>query len=144
MTVMQATEQTWRQMVGVHVAARREHLGLSKRAAALKAGISEIVWRQIESGLRQIAPGQYVEAAPSRKSRIGVCRALNWTDNSIDLLLQGMPAEPLDVTQPDDVEQLRERVERLAVQVERLSRTSIAMSAAIDSLTAQAARAAGR
>ena len=141
---MDETISTWRTLVGIAVEHRREQLNLSKRAAAARAGISEIVWRQIESGLRQIAPQQYAEASPGRRSRLGVCRALGWSDDSIERLLAGQPPGLLDVSPPDDLVALQERVERLAAQVERLARASTAMSVAIDSLSAQAARATGR
>jgi DNA-binding XRE family transcriptional regulator len=43
---------------------RRERLGMSKRAAAAFAGISEVRWRQLENGGRQIAGNWIPESAP--------------------------------------------------------------------------------
>ena len=57
------TPEQWRAQYGEPIERRRLQLGLSKRGAARAAGISEIVWRQIESGRRQVASG--VEIAPN-------------------------------------------------------------------------------
>lgn len=43
---------------------RRERLGMSKRAAATLAGLSEARWRQLESGRREIRGVPVTEEAP--------------------------------------------------------------------------------
>lgn len=134
----------WREQVGRHVEARREQLGLSRRAAAKRAGFSEATWRAIEAGEKRVAPDMVVPASFSAKSRVGVCRALMWTDDSVDRLLRGEAPQVLEVSTATELESLRQYVERLSLQVERLTRTSVAMSAAIDSLNARARQAGGQ
>lgn len=134
----------WREQVGQHVEARREQLGLSRRAAAKRAGFSEATWRHFEAGEKKVAPDTIVPASFSARSRVGVCRALMWTDDSVDRLLRGEAAEVLEVTAATELENLRRYVDRLSLQVERLTRASVAMSAAIDSLNARARQAGGQ
>lgn len=88
----------WQEAVGGTIENRRIHLGYSKRAAARLAGVSEITWRQLESGARQIAPGQHVEPSPGKLTKALVCGALQWSPDSIDRLLAGQ--EPVVVSQP--------------------------------------------
>lgn len=46
------------------ISQRRERLGMSKRGAAALAGISEVRWRQLESGGREIRGSWITEQAP--------------------------------------------------------------------------------
>jgi DNA-binding XRE family transcriptional regulator len=71
--------------------------GLGQEKAAAIAGISRETWAQIEKGIR---------TSYSHKTLFGVCRALQWSPESIDLILAGK--EPIEV--PDDGATLR-RVE---------------------------------
>ena len=50
--------------VGRELGRARRAMRISKREAARRAGIAEITWRQYETGLRQIAPGQFVPVNP--------------------------------------------------------------------------------
>jgi hypothetical protein len=87
------TPKEWRERVGQHVEARRkERRYRSVRAAAQAAGISETLWRQVESGRRQVAKGIVQTANPGPDKTAAICRALDWSDDSIDLLLQGKQA----------------------------------------------------
>lgn len=131
----------WREQVGQQVEARREQLGLSRRAAAKRAGFSEATWRHVESGTKKVAANTEVPAVFTARSRVGVCRALLWTDDSIDRLLRGEQPEVLEMSAATELDGLRRQVERLSAQVERLTRASVAMSSAIDLLNAQARRA---
>lgn len=47
------------------IAQRRDRLGMSKRAAAALAGISEARWRQLENGYREIRGIPVTEEAPN-------------------------------------------------------------------------------
>ena len=91
----------WRQVVGEPLEQRRMELGYSKRAAARAAGISEITWRQLESGERQIAPGHHVEPTPEKLTKARACAAMQWSPDSIDRLLAG---QAVVVINPPDAE----------------------------------------
>lgn len=69
----------WR-AVANKVAGRRMQLGLSQKEAAAKAGISEANWNVIENARQE----RY-----KPRTLVGVCRALEWTTDSIDRVLAG-------------------------------------------------------
>jgi transcriptional regulator with XRE-family HTH domain len=95
------TPEEWRVRVGAHVEARRGRPSI--RQTAERAGISEGLWRQIESGRRPLRRGEVETVNPKPDTRARVCRALNWTPDSIDRLLAGL--EPIAVSrQSDDAE----------------------------------------
>lgn len=64
--------------VGLLVRDRRKFLRLSVREAAQRGGISHTTWYDVEKG-----------RPTTDDTRIGVCRALDWTDDSFDRLLAG-------------------------------------------------------
>lgn len=76
--------------VGDAVKARRLELGLKQREAALRGRVSDTTWNSVENARRSS-----FDAA----TRAGVCRALRWSVDSIDRLLEG--ARPVEV--PADV-----------------------------------------
>lgn len=96
------------------VEARRKELGLSPVELARQAGVSM-------AGLGPIRKG-YRRAYQERLTR-PVCRALRWTDDSIDRLLRGEPAEAV-ASEPevDDLSRLRDEVERQGQRIQDLSR----------------------
>lgn len=86
---MEPTE--WRELVGRKIEARRQELSIrSKRQAARAAGFNEAVWRQLESGRRQIAKGQFVAPTPTPETKAAASRVLGWTADSIDRLIGGL------------------------------------------------------
>lgn len=70
------SENQWRQDVGSRIEQARVDRGLSKRAAAKLAGISEGLWRQLEEGERQAAPGVTVPVNPRDETLVLVARAV--------------------------------------------------------------------
>lgn len=144
------TPDLWRRLVGQHVEARRRTLYRSRRAAAAGSGISEIVWRQIESGRRQLAPGVILAPNPEADTKNAICRRLGWTDDSIDhLLAEREPrlGDPSPEDNGDDpelhakVDELRRRLDDAVSRLEALeqvgagvvrSPTRVAREAAVD------------
>ena len=97
MAVMDDSEQIvkWREMVGQHVEQRREVTYRSRRKAAMASEVSESMWRQIESGARQLAPGVEAVVNPTSSTKTAICQALGWSPDSIDRLLRGEQPEEL-------------------------------------------------
>lgn len=93
------------------------------RSVAPQAGISEGLWRQIESGARVLAKDVVRTVNPKPSTRAAVSLAIGWSDDSIDRILRGEPPMLLDqpaptgrdylgreVALPDDIIQLRDLV----------------------------------
>lgn len=72
--------------VGTAVRARRLAVNLTQREAAGAAGVSDTTWLVLESG-RKVG----------ERTVLGACRALNWTADSIERLLDGGDAEEVAV-----------------------------------------------
>lgn len=82
--------EEWKLLVGNAVQKRRRELGIkSMRKAAAMAGYNEAVWRQVETGKRQLAPGHMVAPTPKPDTQAAICAVLEWTADSIDRLLNG-------------------------------------------------------
>jgi hypothetical protein len=82
--------QLWREQVGVPIERRRVELGFpSIRAAARAAGVSEGVWRQLESGRRAVGGGKAVAPRPSPRIRAKMATTLRWPQDAIDQLMSG-------------------------------------------------------
>ena len=62
--------------VGLRIKAARDGLGLSMRAAAHEAGISDSRWRQIEMGY-QLIQGKQKPANPSAEMLAAIAKAVN-------------------------------------------------------------------
>lgn len=133
------TPHEWRDRVGRRIEQQRGRL--SVRSAAKRAGISEGLWRQIESGQRPIRKGEYETVNPKPETRAWVCQAIGWTDDSIDRLLAG--EEPIPSGAPlsslDDEELDRLRVDALRT-IADLSRRVVALEGAVNELLGQARR----
>lgn len=86
--MVEMTPDQWRELVGTQIEQRREERRLSIRAAARLADVSESMWRQIESGRRQIGDTTQT-VSPKPATTAAVCRALGWTVDSIDRMLNG-------------------------------------------------------
>ena len=120
------TPEEWRHQVGVHIETQRGRLSI--RQAARRAGISEGLWRQIESGSRPRGRGEYETVNPKPYTRAQVAKAIGWPDDAIDRLLAGEPPSRLMVSRlDDDPEQLHtfrlhavEEMQRQAVLLEDL------------------------
>lgn len=110
----------WRKRVGKSVEDRRRSLFPSRRAAATGSGISEVWWRQIETGQRQLAKGIVVAPAPSQSAKEKMCRRLRWTADSIDRLLNGEPPIEVAVEVASDLSELDlgDRVSRLEARAD--------------------------
>lgn len=91
-------------LVAERVRARRKELRLTQQEASQKAGsgVSLAVWNALENG-RQDAYRPSTLAA--------VCRALNWSVDSIDRILDGK--DPIKNGEPTDVIRAIEHDERL-------------------------------
>lgn len=66
----------WRYTVGRALEQARRGRGLSKREAASRAKFSEVVWRQLESGERQVAAGIRVPVNPKDETLEAAARAV--------------------------------------------------------------------
>lgn len=88
------TPQEWHERVGQRVKAKRGRISIRK--AAKRAGISEGLWRQIESGRRPLRNGDYETVNPKPETLASVATSLRWTEDSIERLLDGL--EPVDLT----------------------------------------------
>lgn len=96
------TPEEWRDRVGQHVEARRTRMFKSRRAAAEGSGVSEIVWRQVESGRRQLDADYIVAPNPNATTRGAIARRLKWPENALDELLAGRtPGELHHITGMD-------------------------------------------
>jgi hypothetical protein len=83
-------QQLWREQVGEHIERRRIQLGFpSIRAAARAAGVSEGVWRQLESGRRAVGGGRAVAPRPTARICARVATTLRWPQDAIDQLAAG-------------------------------------------------------
>lgn len=71
----ETTQEQWHQLGSV-IAERRVTLGLSKREAARRAGISDTLWAHMEKGERQIAPGVSIPPSPRHETMARIARAL--------------------------------------------------------------------
>lgn len=121
-TLDPVTPDEWRQAVGAEVERRRRDLYPSRRQAAAGSGVSEIVWRQIETGRRQLAPEHVVAPNPEQQTKEAIGRRLWWSSDSIDRLLRGDP--PIEVERPDRQDgqgQPGDRLDRLEKAVDRLT-----------------------
>ena len=63
--------------VGARLGQARRSLRLSKRGAAQRAGFSEITWRQLEAGERQIARDVTTPVNPRDDTLAAAARAVN-------------------------------------------------------------------
>lgn len=97
--------EEWKRLVGDKIRDQRRSLRIkSMRKAALLAGFNEAVWRQIETGRRQAAPGVVVAPTPTDDTKAAACRVLRWSPDSIDRLLAGLDA--VEVEQALDTAEL--------------------------------------
>lgn len=67
--------RVWRQ-VGARLGEERRRRGLSKRAAAARAGFSEITWRQLEAGERQVSKEVKVPVSPKDETLVAAALAV--------------------------------------------------------------------
>lgn len=90
---------------------RRTDLGLSQRAAALRAGLSPTTWGQLETHAQKI----------DDLTKPKVARALNWTTDSIDRLLAGEePTVDPDAKEPATIEEVDDRLSRLEARFDSM------------------------
>lgn len=93
--------EEWKRLVGDRIRDRRQEVGIrSMRQAAKRAGFNEAVWRQLESGRRQIARGQFVTPTPLPETKSAACRVLRWPTDAIEILLTG--AQPVGIESEAD------------------------------------------
>lgn len=96
------TPTEWREIVGEPIERRRNALRLSARKAAQLAGISPSLWRQVETGRRQLPGGGVATASPRPESAAAICRVLEWEMDGIDRLLAG--TGPIARTHPSSAQ----------------------------------------
>jgi hypothetical protein len=135
MMVLVSPEE-WRDLVGQHIRRRREALRLSVRGAAARAGFSEGQWRQMESGLRTVARGQFVTVNPRPSTRASASTALGWTIDSIDRLERGEDPVAAGSSGRPDVDTVladhERRLARLESLVDRLTSSADQFGRAAD------------
>lgn len=138
--MLSVTDDEWRRLVGEAVEARRA--GRSVRHMAGLAGISEGLWRQVESGRRPLRHGDYETVNPKATTRAAISVALGWSEDSIDRLARGEEPVELDsVNQPDPA--LGEVVDGLSRAVESLLLDAAARRPRIADFDAKLAELAG-
>lgn len=114
-------------LIGEPIRIRRELLKLSIRGAARKASkvkddgrFSETLWRQMESGSRQLRKGFVVTVSPKPSSVIALCDVLHWQRDSLDLMAAG--GDPVIVAEVSPSPDLEDRVALLEQQLVELDR----------------------
>lgn len=75
MPAMNEQHSPWRTL-GEAIGSHRMRAGLSKRAAAQKAGFSESTWRQLEEGVRRPTPGVEVEMSARAETVVAAALAV--------------------------------------------------------------------
>ena len=86
------TPEQWKRIVGDEI--KRERGRRSIRSIADKAGVSEGLWRSVESGAHRPAKGVVKTVNPKPSTRALIADALGWTPDSIDRLLLGEDPMP--------------------------------------------------
>lgn len=112
------TPEQWREKVGRPLQARREPIFKSMRQASKAAGFTEGVWRQLESGKRQLAPGVVVSPSPAPETRAAVARVMQWEEGWLDALLAGRQPRTLHEEYREAAEALRLANEALGTALE--------------------------
>lgn len=103
-------------VVAETVKRRRVELGLSQRAAAIRAGTSPTTWGSLEKHANPI----------DDLTRPKVARALGWAADSIDRMLAGkVPKVDPDSTVPRTLDERVTDLEQQLRDLERLVRQSI-------------------
>jgi transcriptional regulator with XRE-family HTH domain len=102
------------QAVGQEVRKRRKFLRLNVKELSTRGGISHTTWYAVENG-EDVSDDSY----------LGVCRALNWSDDSIGRLFAGQDPIEQDRSdtwaKPSYEGELLDAVRRLTEAVEQLT-----------------------
>lgn len=112
--------ESWR-AVGARIAAARRAKGMSKRAAAREAGISEGWWRQLEQGYTQPAPGVVRLPNPRDETLEAVARAVEIQPAYLfGLVGRSYDGPTIELPEEDDRSQfneLRTMLDRLTARI---------------------------
>lgn len=136
------TPDEWRSTVGVHVEQRRTELRLSVRGAAKRAGVSEGLWRQIESGRRVLAAGVERTVSPRADTAHAIATALDWEGDALARLAAG--AKPAAVPAVSSPAGGTELPARLAVRVAALEQSVEQLRSELDGVLVVLDRVVGR
>ncbi len=145
---VEGTPEQW-QRVADAVTARRVELGLSRPSAVTRAqhGVSESTWGQLERN----------QGTSYQLTSLGaICRALDWTTNSIILLLRG--EEPVELSddekRQDSIGRLRNRedagretvreIQSLLADQQEIRRAVESLRSSVESLLARVEWLEGR
>lgn len=90
-------DNPWRD-VGWRLNQARRRMGLSKRAAARKAGLSEGLWRQLEAGVRKPMPDVTVPVSPRDYTLEAAARAVEVDPAELFAIV----GRPYEATEPDE------------------------------------------
>jgi transcriptional regulator with XRE-family HTH domain len=130
------TPDQWQDRVGEPIRRRREQLRLSVRGVARVAGISEGLWRQVESGRRVLAEDVIRTVSPKPATRAAIAVALGWTPDSIDRLIAGGEPALAAPSAGDTDDEVAAQLAELEERVVRLEQRSVADHAtAVDQMT---------
>lgn len=111
---------TWK-AVGAELGRAREALKLSKRAAANRAGFSEITWRQLEDGEKQIARNLKVPVSPKDETLAAAAEAVMLDPATLfELVGRTYDAPGFDQPPLPSVAELAARIDAIDTKLERI------------------------
>jgi transcriptional regulator with XRE-family HTH domain len=96
------TQEAWRRL-GFTLGLARERMGLSKREAARRAGLSDGAWRHLEAGVK-IAYGRTVLPNPRPENLVAAAKAVGLPPTKIFAIVGRQP--PAGATEPTTEDQL--------------------------------------
>lgn len=94
---------------------------MSKRAAARKAGVSDVTYRQLAEGERQVAPGMKVPVSPKDENFARVAYAVGLDPRPLfDLVGRTWRAELAEVSEDSRKDAIERRLDRMDDQIREI------------------------
>lgn len=122
------TTDEWRNRVGKWIEAQRGPRSI--RFMAEQAGVSEGLWRQIESGVRPLRHGRTETVNPKPSTRAAVAEALGYRHDAIARLIDGLEPVALKATrgpinQPLEEDAATEELQRSLAQLQAITEDGV-------------------